>query len=151
MKPILQALVLADHVYQDKSSGKIIVAGIFSNLSIARKAHSPEANLNEGPRVIDASEFIRAGSPSCYINLASIRGTLPLELRYVDLADNSLVMTIGFTVVNDDPLRNVEIIVPVPPLPTPHVGAYVLELLSNDELIGSHRISVIERALKESE
>ena len=43
----------------------------------------------------------------------------------------------------DDPLATVELVLPVPPLPrTP--GHYALELLYENELIGSHRVTVQE-------
>jgi hypothetical protein len=151
VKPVLQALLLADQVYQDKTSGKTIVAGIFGVLHKIKKEASPGSESNEGPRRIDPREFRSAGSPSCYISLTSVRGTLPLELRYVDLADNSMLMTLAFEIANSDPVANVEIIVPIPALPTPHGGSYVLELLTENELIGSHRISVIEHVLKDGE
>ena len=31
-KPVLQAMVLADHVYQDRQTGKYIIAGTFSQI-----------------------------------------------------------------------------------------------------------------------
>jgi hypothetical protein len=37
MKPLLQALLIADHVYEDKVTGKKIVAGIFHRLAITQK------------------------------------------------------------------------------------------------------------------
>jgi hypothetical protein len=148
VKPILQALVLADHVYQDKLTGKTIVVGIFNNLNIFKTKPSEPI---EGPQHIDPRKFFRPGSPYCYINLSSVHGTIPLELRYVDLKDNSVLMYLNFEVTNPDPLRNIEIITPVPPLPVPHPGSYVLELLTNDELIGSHRINATEEKTKEDE
>jgi hypothetical protein len=149
VKPVLQALLLADQVYQDKLSSKTIVAGIFGTIAILKKNPTPEAGTNAGPRLIDPREFRRAGSPSCYISLTSVRGTLPLELRYVDLADNSVLMTLTFEISNTDPLKTFELIVPIPPLPVPHGGSYVLELLTENELIGSHRLSVVEQEPKE--
>ncbi len=37
MKPILQALILADHIYEDKATGKKIVAGIFNRVVVVKK------------------------------------------------------------------------------------------------------------------
>ena len=36
-KPVLQALVLADHVYQDKTTGKMVIAGTFNRLHVFRR------------------------------------------------------------------------------------------------------------------
>lgn len=36
-KPVLQAMVLADNVYQDRTTGKFIIAGTFSRLGITRR------------------------------------------------------------------------------------------------------------------
>jgi hypothetical protein len=36
-KPVLQAMVLADNVYQDRLTGKFIIAGTFSRLGITRR------------------------------------------------------------------------------------------------------------------
>jgi hypothetical protein len=155
VKPVLQAILLADHVYQDKVSGKMIVAGIFSTLNLIKNIRAsdnqPDNQPNAGPHRIDPRDYIRAGSPSCYINLTSVRGTIPLELRYVDLADNSVLMSLNFTIPNNDPLKNVEINAPLPMLPVPHVGSYALELLTDNELVGSHRIIAAEQAVAEEQ
>jgi hypothetical protein len=151
VKPVLQALLLADQVYQDKVSGKTIVAGIFGVLHKIKQDNPTESESNEGLRRIDPRQFRKAGSPTCYISLTSVRGTLPLELRYLDLADNSMLWTLSFEITYADPVGTVEIIVPTPILPTPHGGSYVLELLTENELIGSHRISVVEHVLKDGE
>jgi hypothetical protein len=42
-----------------------------------------------------------------------------------------------------DPLRAVELAIPMPPLPTPHEGEYSLELLFEEEMLGSWRILVV--------
>lgn len=40
-KPVLQAMVLADNVYQDRMTGKFIIAGTFSRLGITRRQGPP--------------------------------------------------------------------------------------------------------------
>ena len=42
-KPVLQAMVLADNVYQDRTTGKFIIAGTFSRLGITRRLTPPVA------------------------------------------------------------------------------------------------------------
>lgn len=41
-KPVLQALVLADHIYQDKITGKKIIAGTFNRVCFTRMKRPPE-------------------------------------------------------------------------------------------------------------
>lgn len=152
MKPILQAMLVADHVYQDKSSGKMIVVGIFNTLWMFKRSETNPDNPQEpakseetvGERKLHPHEISRAGSPFCYINLTSVRGTLPLEIRYVDLNDNTILLRIGFSIQSDDPLKNFECAAILPPLPVPHPGCYAMELLSNNELLGTHRITAQE-------
>lgn len=150
LKPTLQALVLADNVYQDKVTGKIIIAGTFNRLIFTKPAESgsekqSNAELNiDGQRQMAWHEVHRSGSPSVYISLTNARGSIPLELRYVDLLDNTVLFAVKFTVKFEDPLKTIEAIVPVPPLPTPHAGVYTLELLCGDEPLGAHRIAAVD-------
>ena len=86
----------------------------------------------------------QAGSPYAYISLREVRGRIPLEFRLVSLESNEVLFrAVRMEVVCDDPLKTVELVLPVPPLPrTP--GHYALELLYENELIGSHRVMVQE-------
>jgi hypothetical protein len=129
-------------------SGKTIVAGIINQLNII-KARPPQSA--EGPQMIDPRQFYRAGAPFCYIYITGVHGHLPLELRYLDLHDNSVLMDINFNFdpPHPDPIQSYELIIPTPMLPVPHPGAYVLELLTNNELIGSYRITAKEQQPRE--
>ena len=51
-----------------------------------------------------------------------------------------MIFVTTFTVTCDDPLRAVEISLPMPPLVHDHDGAFVLELLHDNVQLGSHRI-----------
>jgi hypothetical protein len=158
IKPVLQALVLADNVYQDKFTGKMIIAGTFNQLYFAKVQEKPAENqppaqpseqlpgqsFPAGGRQLSWQEIHRSGSPYAYVSVTGIRDTVPLELRYMDLSDNTVLFLIKFSVKSDDPLKTVEAVVPVPPLPTPHPGVYVLELLFENEPLGSHRITATD-------
>lgn len=192
-KPVLQALILADHVYQDRETGKRIIAGTFNQIFFTKPAPAPgsvavappapgsapppsapggEGRRPEppsGPGMAAAEEprrpgagpgaagapearkppwhgFARAGSPYAFLSLTDVHGSAPLELRYVDLSQNAVLMRINFTVRCDDPLCTVEASVPVPSLPTPHAGVYALELLCENDLLGALRIKAVEAA-----
>jgi hypothetical protein len=152
-KPILQALVLAEHVYDDVRTRNKVIAGTFNRLLVVKVEKSekggdvsqPAANVTQQPdalRKLEPHEISRMGSPFVYISLTEVRGTVPLELRYVDLADNRVLLRMEFAVKADDPLATIEAIIQVPPVLAPHEGVFALELLSNDEPLGFHRVTV---------
>ena len=64
-------------------------------------------------------------------------------LRKCSLKDNQPLFEAQFLIECDDPLKTVELVLPLPTLP--HVaGVHALELLCDDQPIGSHRIIVEE-------
>jgi hypothetical protein len=152
-KPVLQALVLAEHVYQDKLTGNSVIAGTFNRLHVFKRGlpsdgvSQPVQDVGgrlDGLRKLAPHEISKVGSPWVYISLTEIYGTIPLELRYVDLVDNVVLLRVEMSAKSESPLDTLEAVVRLPPLPTPHPGTYALELLSNDEPLGSHRVTVVE-------
>jgi hypothetical protein len=158
-KPVLQALVLADHVYQDKSTGKMVIAGTFRQFNIVKlrppSGDSEKPAQDSGPQdagqssgelhKLSAQQICRVGSPWVYVSLTELRGAVPLELRYVDLRDNTVLLRAELSVnSSNNPLDTTELAVQFPPLPIPHLGTYALELLFENELLGSHRVTVSE-------
>ncbi len=126
-KPVLQALVLADHVYVDAQTGKKIIAGTFNELRAV-----------EFPTEFSHVTF-------AYLCLADLRGQTELELRYVDLSDGEVLMQLeGITVAAASPLESTELIVEVPGFPMPRPGSFALEAHCGDEMLGFLRISVRE-------
>ncbi|HXY33973.1 MAG TPA: hypothetical protein VEI07_07075 [Planctomycetaceae bacterium] len=156
-KPVLQALLLADHVYQDKATGKHIICGVFSELTFGPFVQAEDSSGTAGgAKHIDVSlqRGHDSGSPWAYISLTELKGEYHFELRYVDLQDNAVILQLKFGVRSPDPLQTVEIVIPLPRLPLPlnapegqRERACALELLCEDELIGSHRVMV--RPIKE--
>ena len=168
--PVLQAMLLADQVYQDRGTGKYVICGIFSAIHFTPKDDvvsqdraagtgselesggggatsddTPEAGESfESPPPVPApvpiARLVRAGSPFAYVSLTELQGTRKFELRYVDLAENNVLFGTAFEVSCRDPLETIQITVPLPPLPIPHEGVFVLELLCEGELLGSHRV-----------
>ena len=157
--PVLQAMLLADQVYQDRGTGKYVICGIFSAIHFVPKeppngrGHSDETGtLDEGPREgeskatsepsapVPIARLVRAGSPFAYLSLTELQGTRQFELRYVDLEENNVLFGTTFEVSCRDPLETIQITVPLPPLPIPHEGVFVLELLCDGEILGSHRV-----------
>jgi len=143
MKPILQALLVADRIYEDRATRKKIVAGIFHHIGFI-KAVPVEVVEKDGVKHQFVPGGIHAGSPYAYISLTEIRGTQPFVLRYVRLADETPLFQTEFQIQCDDPLQTVEVVAPLPPLPAVEPGTYALELLWGIEPIGTFRIQVEE-------
>ena len=92
MKPILQALLIADHVYEDRTTGKKIIAGVFN--PVRTKTSKVSVVVDEAGRqqatVVDPTQ---AGSPYAYLSLTEIHGSQRLQLRFVSLADHGLLVS----------------------------------------------------------
>jgi hypothetical protein len=126
VRPILQALVLADHVYIDAKTGKKIIAGTFNHLA--------------------APNFPSAFGRTTYafISMTEVHGTTPVTLRYTDLSTSETLLEIRDLPMEapNDPLATVEMVVELPRFPMPHEGIFAFEVYAHDEPIGSLRIQV---------
>jgi len=150
VKPVLQALLLADRIYRDRTTGKHIIAGTFNKLSFAKGDAEPKTVEIDGEKRQLVPGGMQAGSPSAYISLTDIRGKVKCVLRYVNLERDQALFQTQFSIDCPDPLHTVELVLPMPMLP-PVAGVHVLELLCDDEPIGSHRIIVEEVEVKEGD
>ena len=140
LKPVLQALLVADHVFVDRDTGKHIIAGVF-NATVVKQV---KVTQNEEGDRLKVPAMKVAGSPTVYLSLTDVRGRQEFLLRYVFLNKNQAVFE-GIIDVNcDNPLDTVEIAQQMPILPQ-EPGVYALELIWEEELLGSHRIRVIEK------
>lgn len=152
MKPILQALLVADHVYTDKTTGKKVVAGIFHRVSFQRPSVERQVEEVEGEeRVVlpISAAGHKAGSPFCYISLTEVVGEKNFILQYVSLKDEKVLFCMEFSAKCDDPLRTIEAVFPLPKLPAVMAGDFALELLCDDEILGAHRIQIVEVPTKD--
>lgn len=123
--PKVQAIVLADHIYVDPQTGKMTLIGTFNRLW-----------AKSFPSVFSRPTAL-------YVNLTNIRGQVQVDMRWVDLADGSVLLSSPtLDVVADDPLTSAELLIEVPPFPLPHAGVYAFELFGNDERLGGMRIKV---------
>ena len=123
--PVLQTIVLADHVYVDALTQKKVIAGTFSRL------WSPQF-----PAKLDRNT-------GAYLVLANCHGQLRLQIRYVDLQDESVLMKSSELVIQTgDPLQTHEVVMEVPPFPMPHEGQYIFEVYCNGNQIGGIRLIV---------
>jgi len=142
VKPVLQALLLAERVYEDKTSGTKVICGVFNKIVGKAKPAEETDSRPTTKRRLRPEDVRQPGSPTAYINLTEVREKVLLELRYVSLRTHEVLLRAEVAVECHNPLQTVELVVPMPMLPVPHEGVYALELLWNDELLGSVRVTV---------
>lgn len=142
VKPVMQAMILADRIYEDKSTGKKVIAGTFNKLLFG-KVPSPQPPDQKGGEEAKPSYIqggTNAGSPYIYISLTDLHGAVPLVLRYMLLDDDHEFFRCDLQVESNDPLKTIEVVLPLPNLPTPKAGIYAIELWCHDEPLGTLRI-----------
>jgi hypothetical protein len=132
VKPIIQALLLADNVYSDNDTRKRVIAGVFDGITV--------------PQIPGYFPHF-----SCvYVSLTEIRGEIDVLLRYVDLASNEVLMELGpVKVSSDDPVASQDFSARVPHLPVPHAGVFALEVYVGAELIGMLRVTAVQAEQQE--
>lgn len=129
IKPVLQALLLAEHVYADRETGKKVICGTFNRIDFhpeqapraeqSRREHQPQRHA------VSSREVSQAGFPTIFISLTNLHGRVSLELRYVDLKTQQVLLSTQLREVEcADPLRTIDVIVPMPIPPIPHEGVY---------------------------
>lgn len=141
MKPVLQALVLADHVYTDRDSGKKIIAGTFDHIlfkPIVELIQEVELPGGEKQQLIPGG--VHSGSPYAYVSLTDVSAGTELTLQFVNLTKNVILLEKKATVNSKDRLRTVEIVAPLPALPISEAGVYALEVVWEGQILGSHRV-----------
>ena len=126
VRPKLQALVVADHVYRDHFTGKHVIAGTFNQI-----------NVTQLPGFYGKDAFV-------YMSLADVRTEIELELRIVKLKGLEVLgRSHPFKTESAmDPLMTLEVVVQLPPIPVPELGSYALEVHWESEMLGSHRFTV---------
>lgn len=139
-KPILKALVVADHVYKDVTTGKVIVCGIFHNIHL----RSTPIQANEPISLEKVQAGFNLGSAFAYVSVTDADGDHSFNIRYANLATDEVHFDMQLSTSCKDPLETIDLIIPLPVLPQ-QKGVYALELLwrSNDPM-GSFRITVGE-------
>ena len=124
--PVLQALLLADQIYTDVS-GKRIICGAFSKIFCKK------------------FPTVAGFSPFAFVLLADVIGEVVLQLRFVSLNDNEILMESSKTrIKSDDPLTPLDIVFRIPPFPLPHKGIYSFECWADETMIGSVRLHVVD-------
>jgi hypothetical protein len=137
----LQALVVADHVYQDQQTGKKVICGTFNTFRFSRKLPVNELQAPDGTKQTVIAGGGQSGSPYAYVNLTDVCDGTKLRLQFVNLNKNVVLFGTELTIGNTNRLATIELVFPLPRLPIQEAGAYALELLCDGDLVGSYRIT----------
>ena len=141
MKPVLQALVLAEHVYEDRS-GKKIICGTFNRLTLKPKRSGPPEHDVRGRPLVDGGGM---GAPWVYLSLTDVCDQTTISLQFVSLTVNEVLFETEILLSVKSRLSTVEIVAPLPHLLHHLVGPglYAFEVVCDGEIIGSHRITTV--------
>jgi hypothetical protein len=135
VKPVLQALVLAERIWHT-DDGRQIIAGTFNAVVIQPVPEPPTTSTSE-PRIAKGGI---PGTPSAYISLTDVCDGTKLLLQFVSLTRNQVLFEKEIEVKCKDRLAVIEIVVPLPQLPMHGPGVYAFEIVCEGEVIGSSRI-----------
>lgn len=140
MKPVLQALVLADHVYQDVS-GKKVIAGTFSGFKFSKKPPVAEVVRPDGQTQRIITGGTSAGSPYVYMSLTDVCDNTTIQIQFLNLSKNIVLFgNDAIQLPKVDRLANVEVVLPLPVLPITEAGTYALQVICEGEILGSWRV-----------
>lgn len=141
VKPSLQALVLAEKIYEAKNGQKII-AGTFNQLTF----HTIQPQIVEdeqGGKHNIVSGGDGENAPHVYISLTDVVNNTQIELQFVSLKRNEVLFQTSLILPSKGRLQTLEIIAKLPPLKVPEAGIYAFEVVCEQEVIGSHRITIL--------
>jgi hypothetical protein len=118
MKPVLQALVLAERVYTDNPSGKKIIAGTFNEIRFAKFEATPIElpDGRMGQTIPTVPGGIDMGSPMAYVSLTDVVDATSVSLQMVNMNKNEVIFKIDIAIRNNDRLATIEIVAPLPPI-----------------------------------
>lgn len=126
--PIVQAFLLADRVFRDVETGKVIIAGTFNTI----RAHAfPTAHLS---------------GADIYLALTDFAGEVPLKLQLKHAKSDSTMVELAFPVVAKNKLQLTECKLSMPPLMFTSAGEYHIELVHADSNvhIATIRLQVVQ-------
>lgn len=150
MKPVLQALVVADHVYRDGNTGKHIIAGTFNSFKFSRKAPVIQTETPNGTKKTIVAGGMDSGSPYAYVCLTDVFQKTKFQLQFIYLKKNDVLFWTDAVIQNANRLGTIELVFPLPRLPIKEAGVYALEVVWENEILGSWRITA-ENMAQDSE
>ncbi|MCI0681228.1 MAG: hypothetical protein L0Y71_03915 [Gemmataceae bacterium] len=146
VRPILQALVLAERIYTDEQSKEKIICGTFNKVTLSRFSEPPH-QLPDGTKRPAIAGGTDPGCPSVYISLTDVIDGTELTLQFVNVSKSQVLFENGCTINKAHRLATIEMVLPLPPFREmmPEAGTYSFEVLWKGEILGSHRVLVEER------
>lgn len=127
MSPTLQALLVADHIYQDNGSGKYVIAGTFHQIKVP------------------AFPTTLSRTVGVFVCVSGVEGDVDVGLEFLDSERGEvLIRSSSFGFHCEDPALPVEFAVEIPPLPLPRPGHYAMRLAANGIVLGEAPV-IVER------
>lgn len=139
MRPVLQALVLAEHVYQDVT-GKMIIAGTFNTIMFTCQDLSRCIKDGNGETHMLMPGGMQSGSPYAYVSLTDVCDGTELKFQFVNLSKNCVLLESDMVLKPGSRLATVEFALPLPKLEVREAGLYSFEILCEGAILGAHRI-----------
>jgi len=122
--PRLQAFLVADAVYQDRETGKHVIAGTFARLVV-------QSVPGELGRAI-----------ATYCALIGVSGSVQVSMQFEAAGGDVLLRSSALTLTCTNPDLLVEFAIPVPALPLPRAGAFQFVVLLDGRSFATHAIEV---------
>jgi hypothetical protein len=137
VKPVLQALILAERIFEDKG-GRKIICGTFNTLHLwpSRQHDNTVEQDNESEGLPTGV----SGSPYAFISLTDVCNNTTLELQFASLKPNRVLLSNQLKIECHDRLATIELVVPLPHLIVPGPGVYTFDVIYDGEVLGSHRM-----------
>jgi hypothetical protein len=142
--PVLQAIVLAEHIYQT-SDGRKIICGTFNQLVKQIVPHKVIVRDGE-----TSKQAIPSGrnsvAPSLFVSLTNVVNETRITVQFASLKRNEVVFATDLDISTEDRLGTCEIIFQLPNLNSfIQEDVYVIEVVCEEEIIGSLRLNVVEK------
>ncbi|HEY4261300.1 MAG TPA: hypothetical protein VGM98_14130 [Schlesneria sp.] len=137
VKPVLQALVLAERVWT-LEDGRKAICGTFTKVVLSK--------INENrPRDANGTHMVPgggAGAPWAYISLTGVANETVLQLQFVSLKRNAPVFSTEIQLLGKDRLATVELAIQLPMIMPTESGGYAFDVVCDGEILGSWRVEV---------
>ena len=153
MKPVLQALVLAERVYTDSRTNQKVICGTFNHIHLAPDEQRM-FETSDGRQELMIPGGADPGCCSAYVSLTEVFFGTELTLTLFNQTRHVPILSTGVRINKESRLDTIELIVPLPPLRKflTEAGTYSLDVVWDGEILGSHRILVSDaRNLSEGE
>lgn len=142
MVPVLQALLFADRIYRLQDGG-MVIAGTVNQLGLGSPPKREEIEHPDGRKgaILQARQ---PATPSIYVCLTDVHDDTEVSIQLVSLSENAVLLRTMVHIEKGERLGTVEIVAPLPPLDViQKPGAYALEVVCEDEILGMHRFEVL--------